>query len=262
MKFTLITGASSGIGAMYARLSAQAGQNIILVSNQPQQLEQVAAEISSLYNVEVRVIDIDLSAADAAQQIYDQAKQWGEVDILISNAGVLHCGQFKNTNAKYIDFITALHCTTPMKLWLLFGGDMVARGEGKILIMSSMTAWTPYPTMSLYGSTKVLLKNFAQSLWYEMRRSGVSVTTVYPGAVDTPLYNLSDSKRRLFRTLGIMSSAESVARKGLRAMNRRRRKVIPGLFSKFVVAVCAILPAVALLPVLKIPVIKRILDRL
>ena len=242
MKFTLITGASSGIGAMYARLSAQAGQNIILVSNQPQQLEQVAAEIRSLYNVEVRVIDIDLSAADAAQQIYDQAKQWGEVDILISNAGVLHCGQFKNTNAKYIDFITALHCTTPMKLCLLFGGDMVARGEGKILIMSSMTAWTPYPTMSLYGSTKVLLKNFAQSLWYEMRRSGVSVTTVYPGAVDTPLYNLSDSKRRL--------------------LDRRRRKVIPGLFSKFVVAVCAILPAVALLPVLKIPVIKRILDRL
>ncbi len=262
MKFTLITGASSGIGAMYARQSALAGQNVIIVSNQAQQLEQVAAEISSLYNVEVRVIDIDLSAADAAQQIYDQAKQWGEVDILISNAGVLHCGQFKNTNTKYIDFITALHCTTPMKLCLLFGGDMVARGEGKILIMSSMTAWTPYPTMSLYGSTKVLLKNFAQSLWYEMRRSGVSVTTVYPGAVDTPLYNLSDSKRRLFRTLGIMSSAESVARKGLRAMNRRRRKVIPGLFSKFVVAVCAILPAVALLPVLKIPVIKRILDRL
>ena len=143
MKFTLITGASSGIGAMYARLSAQAGQNIILVSNQPQQLEQVAAEISSLYNVEVRVIDIDLSAADAAQQIYDQAKQWGEVDILISNAGVLHCGQFKNTNAKYIDFITALHCTTPMKLCLLFGGDLVARGEGKILIMSSKPAWTP-----------------------------------------------------------------------------------------------------------------------
>jgi short-subunit dehydrogenase len=80
--------------------------------------------------------------------------------------------------------------------------------------------------------------------------------------VDTPLYNLSDSKRRLFRALGIMSSAESVARKGLRAMNRRRRSVIPGLFSKLVVAVCAILPAVALLPVLKIPVIKRILDRL
>ena len=97
MKFTLITGASSGIGAMYARLSAQAGQNIILVSNQSQLLESVAGEIKADYGVEVRCIDIDLSAECAAQHIYDTAKQWGEVDCLISNAGVLHCGQFKNT---------------------------------------------------------------------------------------------------------------------------------------------------------------------
>lgn len=116
--------------------------------------------------------------------------------------------------------------------------------------------------MSLYGSTKVALKSFAQSLWYEMREKGVSVTTVYPGAVDTPLYNLPESKRRLFRALGVMSSAESVAKKGLRAMNRRRRRLIPGLFSKIVVAICAVLPAVVLLPVLKIPAIRRILDRL
>ncbi len=262
MKFTLITGASSGIGAMYARQSALAGQNLILVSNQSQQLEQVAAEVRSLCNVEVKCIDIDLSAADAAEQIYNKTKEWGEVDTLISNAGVLHFGKFLNTTDTYIDFITALHYTTPMKLCRLFGQDMAAKGEGKILIMCSMTAWTPFPTMSLYGSTKVALKSFAQSLWYEMREKGVSVTTVFPGAVDTPLYNLSDSKRRLFRALGVMSSAQSVAKKGLRAMNRRRRRVIPGLFTKFVVAICAVLPAVVLLPVMKIPAIRRILDRL
>ena len=149
-----------------------------------------------------------------------------------------------------------------MKLCRLFGLDMAAKGEGKILIMCSMTAWTPFPTMSLYGSTKVALKSFAQSFWYEMREKGVSVTTVFPGAVDTPLYNLSDSKRRLFRALGVMSSAQSVAKKGIRAMNRRRRRVIPGLFTKIVVAICAVLPAVVLLPVMKIPAIRRILDRL
>lgn len=262
MKFTLITGASSGIGAMYARQSALAGQNLILVSNQSQQLEQVAAEVRSLCNVEVKCIDIDLSAADAAEQIYNKTKEWGEVDTLISNAGVLHFGKFLNTTDTYIDFITALHYTTPMKLCRLFGQDMAAKGEGKILIMCSMTAWTPFPTMSLYGSTKVALKSFAQSFWYEMREKGVSVTTVYPGAVDTPLYNLTESKRRLFRALGVMSSAESVARKGLKAMNRRRRRLIPGLFTKFVVAICAVLPAVVLLPVMKIPAIRRILDRL
>lgn len=262
MKFTLITGASSGIGAMYARQSALAGQNLILVSNQAEQLEQVAAEVRSLCDVVVKCIDIDLSAADAAEQIYSKVKEWGEVDILISNAGVLHFGKFLSTTDSYIDFITALHYTTPMKLCRLFGLDMAAKGEGKILIMCSMTAWTPFPTMSLYGSTKVALKSFAQSFWYEMREKGVSVTTVFPGAVDTPLYNLSDSKRRLFRALGVMSSAQSVAKKGLRAMNRRRRRVIPGLFTKIVVAICAVLPAVVLLPVMKIPAIRRILDRL
>ena len=262
MKFTLITGASSGIGAQYASLCAQAGQNVILVSNQPQQLSCVANDIKSRYGVEAKVIEADLSAADSAQMIYDTAKGWGEVDRLISNAGVLHCGKFINSSQKYIDFITALHCTTPMKLCMLFGADMAAKGEGKILLMCSMTAWTPFPTMSLYGSTKVMLKNFAQSFWYEMREKGVSVTTVYPGAVDTPLYDLPDSQRKLLRGFGVMSSAESVARKGLRAMNRGRRKVIPGLFTKIVVGVCAILPAVALLPVLKIPAVRRILDRL
>ena len=178
MKFTLITGASSGIGAMYARQSALAGQNLILVSNQSQQLEQVAAEVRSLCNVEVKCIDIDLSVADAAEQIYNKTKEWGEVDTLISNAGVLHFGKFLNTTDTYIDFITALHYTTPMKLCRLFGQDMAAKGEGKILIMCSMTAWTPFPTMSLYGSTKAALKSFAQSFWYEMREKGVSVTTV------------------------------------------------------------------------------------
>lgn len=262
MKFTLITGASSGIGAQYARQSAAAGQNLILVSNQPQPLQELSANIAEQYGVTVKSLDIDLSACDAAQRVYDAASGWGEVDCLISNAGVLHFGKFNNTSTEYIDFITALHCTTPMKLCRLFGADMARRGYGKILIMSSMTAWTPYPTMSLYGSTKVLLKNFAQSLWYELRECGVSVTAVFPGAVDTPLYNLGTSARKWLRAFGVMSTAESVARKGLRAMNRCRRRCVPGLFTKVVVVICRLLPAVALLPIVKIPAIRRILDRL
>ena len=262
MKFTLITGASSGIGAQYARLSGQAGQNLILVSNQPEQLKVLSTQISEQCGVVVHYIDIDLSAADAAQRIYDTTKQWGSVDTLISNAGVLHFGKFGKTTDNYIDFITALHVTTPMKLCRLFSADMVERGEGKILIMSSMTAWTPYPTMSLYGSTKVALKSFAQSLWYELKGSGVSVTTLFPGAVDTPLYNLSPSARKVLRAVGVMSSAESIARKGLRAMKRRRRTLIPGLFTKVAVAACRILPAATILLVMKIPAVRRLLDRL
>lgn len=263
MKFALITGASSGIGAEYAHQLARKGHNVIIVSNQRDANEAIASELASQYGVTAVPMYADLSTADAAEQIYATCKEMdAEVDILVSNAGVLHFGRFVNTTDEYLDFITALHCTTPMKLCRRFAMDMCARGKGHILIMSSLTAWTPFPTMSLYGSTKVALKSFAQSLWYELRPYGVSVTTIFPGAVDTPLYNLSQSKRHLFRSLGVMMSAERLARCGLRAMFGGRRTCIPGLFSKIAVFACYLLPAHALLPVMKIPAIRRILERI
>ena len=263
MKFALITGASSGIGAEYAKQLAQRGHNVIVVSNQAEANEAVASAIAAEYGVEALPLYADLSQPSAAQEIYDECRRLNaEVDILISNAGVLHCGKFVNTSDRYIDFITALHCTTPMKLCRLFAIDMCSRGEGHILIMSSMTAWTPFPTMSLYGSTKVALKSFAQSLWYEVRPCGVRVTTVFPGAVDTPLYDLPQNQRRLFRSLGVMMSAKRLASSGLRAMFAGRRVCIPGLFTKVVVGICFLLPAHLLLPVLKIPFVQRILAKL
>ena len=149
MRYTLITGSSSGIGEQFARQSAARGENLILVSNQLQALQSVSSSIAQQYGVDVRILDIDLSAADAAERVYAFAQTVGEVDTLISNAGVLHFGKFLNTTDSYIYFITALHYTTPMKLCRLFARDMVSRRSGRILIVSSMTAWTPYPTMSL-----------------------------------------------------------------------------------------------------------------
>ena len=139
---------------------------------------------------------------------------------------------------------------------------MRARGGGHIILMSSVTAWTPFPTISHYAATKAYLRSFGQSLWYELRESNISVTTVFPSAVDTPFYSLGDDARRWLRRLGIMLSAEDVARKALRAMRRGRRKCLPGLMTKIEAAICAILPAWMLLPVLRIPAVKRILERI
>ena len=123
MRYTLITGGSSGIGYQFARQSAERGENLILVSNQLSALQAVSESISKQYGVDVRVLDTDLSAADAAERVYAFAASVGEVDTLISNAGVLHFGKFLNTTDCYIDFITALHFTTPMKLCKLFASD-------------------------------------------------------------------------------------------------------------------------------------------
>ncbi|MBQ8531735.1 MAG: SDR family NAD(P)-dependent oxidoreductase [Parabacteroides sp.] len=262
MKYALITGATSGIGLEYTRQLAKQGWNIILVSNQVKENRLLMEDIYAEYGVETIPLTVDLSEEDSAQWVYERCQQMNvEVEILISNAGILHFGNLINAKADMIDRIITLHCTTPAKLCNLFAVDMCRRRSGHILLMSSMSAWIPYPTMSLYGSTKVFLKNFGQSLWYELRRYGVSVTTVLPGAVDTPLYKLDDKKRKLLRSIGVMTSAQTLARNALQAMFRRKRQYIPGFLTKVEVLLCRLLPAHGLLPVLKIPAVKRILDR-
>ena len=263
MNFTLITGASSGIGLAYAEQFAAKGENIIVVSNQRERNEEVAADLKQRFGVEAIALYSDLSKADAAEQIYEWCKEHKiEVSTLVSNAGILQFGMFLNTKPSMAEFITNLHCVTPSKLCRFFGEDMCSRGEGRILIMSSMTAWTPYITVSYYAATKAYLKSFAQSLWYEFRPHGVTVTTVYPGAVDTPLYNLDRKQRKWLRAFGVMMSAERLAKAGIRALERGRRTATPGLFTKIAVGACRLLPAHGLLPVLKIPAIKRILAKL
>ena len=208
MKYALVTGATSGIGAEYAHQLAEAGHNIIVVSNRDGENGIMAERLRRECGVQAEPLYADLAQADAAEKIYAwcRARQ-AEVDILVSNAGILHFGLLTRTDTAAIDRIVTLHCTTPAKLCRLFAADMCRRGEGRILLMSSITAWTPYPTMSLYGSTKAFLRNFGAALHLETCRSGVSVTTVFPGAVDTPLYDLTPQRRRLLRRLGLMMSA-------------------------------------------------------
>jgi short-subunit dehydrogenase len=262
MNYALITGGSSGIGREYARELAAQGWNLIIVSNRSEDNLRVAEELSRQYGVMAEPLYADLTEADAAEKIYDHVQSLGiEVEVLINNAGMLLFSQLVNTPAPQLERIIALHCTTPTKLCQLFARDMAARGRGHILIMSSITAWTPYPTISHYAATKAYLHSFAQSLWYEMRERGVSITTVYPSAVDTPFYKLEDKMRRRLLCCGMMLSAEDVARRALRTMFRRRRRCLPGFWTKLEAAICAVLPAWVLLPIMKIPAVKKILER-
>lgn len=262
MSYALITGASSGIGRCYATLLAERGYSIIAVSNQDAELENVARELRERYNVAVHTLCIDLAERSAAKTIFDHTESNGwQVDILICNAGMLLFSTLVNTAPERLATIVDLHCTTTTLLCRYYGEKMKERRKGRILIMSSSTAWLPYPTISHYGATKAYLKSLASALWYELHRYGVSVTAVYPGAVDTPFYKLSDKMRRRFVKLGIMMRPETIAKRGIRAMMRGRRRLVPGLFTKLIVAICAILPARVLDLFLRLGPIKRLLER-
>lgn len=261
-EYALVTGASSGIGRACAAQLAARGYGVVLVSNREEENRTAAGEIARQYGVPTLPLCLDLAREDAAQRLHDETGRRGlDIAVLVCNAGMLLFGLTETTPPERLRTIVALHCTTPLLLCRLYAPELVRRGGGAILLMSSATAWMPYPTIAAYAATKSFLHSFARSLDSELRARGVHVTAVYPGAVDTPLYNLSDAWRRRLRRWGVMLPPEAVARKGLKALFRGRHSCIPGLFTKLCVALCRIIPAAAIRPALRIPALRRLLQR-
>lgn len=258
--YALVTGASSGIGREYAMLLAERGFGLILVGNRDAENRQVAGEIAGRYHVPAWPVYADLAASDAARRLHAEtsARGW-RVEVLVCNAGRLQFGGLVSEPPEALAGLVGLHCTTPALLCRLYGAEMLSRGRGRILIMSSSTAWMPYPTIAAYSATKAFLKSFARALHDEFHAAGVTVTAVFPGAVDTPFYRLGETWRRRLLRWGVMSSPRDVAKKGLRALFRGRSRCIPGLFTKLCVGFCRLLPPAAIRAVLRIPAVRRLL---
>ncbi len=294
--FALVTGASSGMGLEYAKQLAAKGHNILVVSNRDDDNRKVAEMLRSEYGVSAVPYYADLSKSENSQALYDWTKGNGYVvDILISNAGMLVFNKLFNTPAQKVDLIVGVHCLATTHLCRLFGGDMKERAErlseervaaavaagakpgsrkarragrlrrgevGRILIMASLAAYLPYPTISTYSATKAYLKSLGTSLWHEMRDYGVTVTTVCPSAVDTPLIKLAPNLRRLAHNLGVMIYPQTLVRKALSAMFRGQRIIIPTVIAKLAVVFCSILPQHCVYWIAHTPVLrKNVLDK-
>lgn len=289
--FALVTGASSGMGLEYARQLAAKGHDILVVSNRDEDNRKVAEMLRSEYGVTAVPYYADLSKSENSQALYDWTKENAYVvDILVSNAGMLVFNRLFNTPAQKVDLIVGVHCLATTHLCRLFGNDMKERAEalsagrvaaavaagakpgsrracragrlkpgeaGRILIMSSLAAYLPYPTISTYSATKAYLKSLGTSLWHEMRDYGVTVTTVCPSAVDTPLIKLAPNLRKLAHRLGVMIYPQTLVRKALAAMFRGRRIIVPTLIAKLAVVFCSLLPQHCVYRIAHIPVLRK-----
>lgn len=243
MSWALITGASSGMGLRYADQLASRGNNILLVSNQKEELQKAADDLKSKYGISAVPYYQDLASADAATLLFDFCReQKMEIDILVNNAGMFFFKELFPEDERRIDTMMQLHMTVITKLSLLFGNEMKRRGHGHILIVSSLAAALPMPGITIYAATKAYLKNFGRSLYFEMRPYGVSVTTVCPAAIATPLYNLSEKLLKLGVRTGIIWTPERLVRRAIRAMYHGRRIIRPGLMNIYLPPLIAILP--------------------
>jgi short-subunit dehydrogenase len=201
----LITGASSGIGAATARAVAAAGGRAMLTGRDGDRLAAVAAETGGIAFV-----------ADLTRQV----EVTGPVDVLVNNAGVGWAGPFDEMTDADIDRLIAVNLAAPIRLTRALVPRMVERGRGHVVFVASIAGATGVRNEAVYAATKAGLIYFADSLRYELGGTGVGVSVVLPGVVDTPFFDRRGRPYHRRRPAPI--PAERVARTIVTAIERDR----------------------------------------
>lgn len=241
-RWAVVTGASSGLGADFARELAQRGCNVALVARRKERLEAVADELEKEHSVATRVLAMSLAERGVPQRLHDTLRDEGiEVDVLVNNAGFGCYGPFleipweREAEMLDLDIVALTHLTK------LFATDMVARGRGWILQVASIGAYQPSPSYASYSAAKAYVLSMGEALAYELRKTGVSVTVVSPGVTKTEFLEVSGQQPTLYQRMMMMQSP-AVARAGIRALLRGKPSVVPGLMNAAVAQSLRIMP--------------------
>lgn len=187
--FAVITGASRGIGAAYARLLAGQGYDLLLVARDQGRLERLARELLEQYGIAVSWEVLDLSCPDAAHELFAAAaSRRAGTDLLVNNAGFGWYGPFLSMSLPRIRDMLTLHVTTVVESVRLFLPGMVERGRGAIINVASVAGFLPVPYMAEYAATKAFLIDFSQAVAEEVRGTGVVVQACCPGSTATDFH--------------------------------------------------------------------------
>jgi short-subunit dehydrogenase len=224
----LVTGASSGIGADLARELAKDGHDLVLTARTVAAMEALADELRR-QGVNSIIIAADLAKAGAAGELAGEIETRGlEIDVLIANAGLGGVGRFDQMDPQRIRDMLMINVLALTDLTRLLLPGMVARRRGKVLLVASTASFQPGPRMAVYFATKSYVLSLGEALTYELRGSGVTVTTLCPGATATNFFKAAGANENLMPAM----SASEVARVGYRALKAGRRVVITGMMNR------------------------------
>jgi short-subunit dehydrogenase len=227
-KTALITGASSGMGADFARRLAALGCDLILTARRMDRMQKLQAEISALHRVSVDCRALDLLEADAPRLLHEQLAASGRrVDVLVNNAGRGLYGLFCERPWDDIRRMLELDVVALTQMTRLFAPDMVARQWGRILLVASTAAFQPTPTYAAYAGAKSYVLSLGEALHFELKGTGVSCTVLCPGATRTEFFDVAGQSLTLYQKMTMMDSAKA-ARIGIKAMLHGRSCVVAG----------------------------------
>lgn len=242
--FTLVTGASSGIGKEIAWYCGSIGMNLILVSLPDERLDQVALEIAEKHSVKTVYFETDLTKLDSPEEIFNWTQTKGlDVNILINNAGVAGASVFEISDIEYIDMRIMLNIRALVMLSRLFLPVLKTHQNSYILNVGSLAGFFPIPYKCMYSASKAFVLFFSKALRHELKGTGVSVSVLCPNGVRTNI--ATNARINSHGRIGQLTelSARLVARKAVEGMLRHRLIIIPGKINYILLLLNRILPA-------------------
>jgi short-subunit dehydrogenase len=225
--WALVTGASAGLGAEFARQLAARGHDVILTARRRDRMEALATELGAKHGTLARVLESDLGVPGAASKLWAAIEADGIVPtVVVNNAGFGAHGELLSLPVERITEMLHLNVTALTELTMLAARAMAARGSGSILNVASIGAFQPSPYFAAYTATKAYVLNFGLGIAPELAPRGVRVTTLCPGATKTEFFEAGDVKVDLGEAM--MMDAARCVRIGLHAMDRGRPVVVAG----------------------------------
>ena len=233
--WVLITGASSGFGEEFARQYAEQGHSLVLVARRLDRLQALAEKLRRQYRIEIVVEQVDLSDIEAITQLHRRLRERGiAIDILINNAGHGLQGPFVDSPLDATLAMVQLDVASLTALTHVFAREMRTRKRGQILLVASLLAYQGVQNFAVYAAAKAYVLRLGEALHRELKRDGVTVTTLCPGMSDTGFATAAQQKLTPALRLLMMQPAP-VVRTGIRALQAGRISVVPGWANKALV---------------------------
>jgi len=222
----LITGASTGIGAVYAERFAQRGHNLVLVARDAGRLNALAEKLQAQYGIQAEVLQADLTDAQSVEKVARRLREDASIGVLVNNAGISLSGTFVSQIAADISRLTAVNLNAVLMLAHAAAVRFAAEGRGSIINLASVVGLAPEFGMTAYGATKAFVLYLSQGLHHELGSKGVYVQAVLPAATRTEIWQRSGVD---LNTIDGVMDASDMVDAALVGFDRREPVTIPPL---------------------------------
>jgi hypothetical protein len=242
-RIALITGASSGLGMVFARRFAQSGYDLVITGRRKEKLMHLADELEGSYGISVQWILAELSEESDVQKITEFISRHDNISVLVNNAGFGSGKEFSCCDLTEHMQMLQVHVITTLRLVHAVLPQMKCRKEGTIINLSSLGAFMPAPGSSMYSATKLFLKSFTESLHMELGKYGIRLHCLCPGFTRTDFHNRRpDGKTPKSSGLILWMNAEAVVDQCLKSLDKGKVVLVPGMINRMLVRIVSVLP--------------------